>query len=153
MLQGEQQAADQVSHRRALAPEIPEHQSPEEHLLHKGRQENDDQQRHVGRVLDLGGDGGVVQVGLVGYHQSCQAVHQLVQAVQGHQSDGHELAGPAQVLCKVPGGPTQKAVENDDRGGEEDVVIQDILQSGADGHSQQSADQAEQRGCDKGQHQ
>ena len=42
---------------------------------------------------------------------------------------------------------------NDDRGGEEDVVIQDILQSGADGHSQQSADQAEQRGCDKGQHQ
>ena len=66
--------------------------------------------------------------------------------LRGHQSDGHELAGPAQVLCKVPGGPTQKAVENDDRGGEEDVVIQDILQSGADGHSQQSADQAEQRG-------
>ena len=45
----------------------------------------------------------------------------------------------------MPGGPTQKAVENDDRGGEEDVVIQDILQSGADGNSQQSADQAQER--------
>ena len=74
MEQGKQQTADKVGHHSAFALQVAEHQSPEQHLLHKGGQENDDQQRYSGGVMDLGGDSGVIQVGVVVHQHPGQPV-------------------------------------------------------------------------------
>ena len=152
MEQGKQQTADKVGHHPAFALQVAEHQSPEQHLLHKGGQENDDQQRHPGRIVDLGGDGGVVQVGVVVHQQPGQAVHQLIEAVQGHKAHGHGSTGIAQVVCKVPGGAGQEAVENNQGSGKQGVIVDGVLQGRGDGGVQQARHQAEQGRCGKGQH-
>ena len=151
--QCEQQTAHHIGQGPAPALQITEHQPPEQHLLHEGRQENDNQQRHVWRVVDLGGDGGVVEVGAVGENQVRQPVHQLIQAIQPHQSCRRRLAGAAQIIHQVPGGPGQEAVENNDRHGEQDVVVQHIPHGGGNRHCQQAPGQIKQRVSDKRQHQ
>ena len=82
--QGEQGAGHHIGHRPALALQVAEHQAPEQHLLHKGRQEHHDEQRHVRGAVHLGGNGGVIEVGAVGDDEVRQPVGQLVEAVQGH---------------------------------------------------------------------
>ena len=150
MHQCKQRAADGVGQQDAFSPQASKYQPPEEHLLHKGRQKHHDQNRHVGGGVDLGGDGGIVEVGAVAHQQVRQAVDQLVESVEGHQPARHGLAGGAQVVRELPGGPGQKAVENDDAHRKEDVVGQHVLQPVADGHSQEIPRQAEQRPRRKG---
>ena len=83
----------------------------------------------LGRVVDLGGDGGIVQIRVVIHQQTGQAVHQLVEAVQGDQPYCDGFAGVAQIVRKVPGRAAKEAVENDQRHGKEDVVVNGVLQA------------------------
>ena len=74
MEQGEQQAAYHIGHRAAFAFQIAEYQPAKQHFLHEGSQENYDQQRYSGGVMDLGGDSGVIQVGVVVHQHPGQPV-------------------------------------------------------------------------------
>ena len=134
-------------------PEIAEHQSPEEDLLHEGGQQHDDQKRCAGGVVDLGGDGGVIQVGTGGNQKARQAVHQLVKAVKPHKADADALGRLSQPVKEQAGGAAQIIVEDHDAHGEEDVVIDHVLQAGWNVGIKQQLHQAEQRIGGKGQHQ
>ena len=77
----------------------------------------------MGRVVDLGGDGDVVEVGGSGGYQPRQPVDQLVEAVEGHKARRQGLAGNAQIVRQLPGGPAQEAVKDDEGHGKEDVLV------------------------------
>ena len=152
MEQGEQQTAYGIGDSAALVLQISEYQPPEQHLLHKGRQKNHDQQRDPGRIVNLCGNGGVIEIGMVVHQQPRQAVHQLIEAVQGDQTHHNGLAGVSQIIGKIPGGAADKAVEDQNRHGEKRIVINGVLQGRGDAHRQQPLRQAEQRCRGKGEH-
>ena len=74
MEQSEQQTTHHIGHRPAFAFQIAEYQPAKQHFLHEGSQENYNQQRYSGGVMDLGGDGGVIQIGVVVHQHPGQPV-------------------------------------------------------------------------------
>ena len=89
---------------------------------------------------------------MVVHQQPRQAVHQLIEAVQGDQPYRDGFAGIAQIVRKVPGSAAEEAVENDQRHGKEDVVVNGVLQGWGNCGTQQPLRKAEQGGSGKGQH-
>ena len=81
MEQGEQETAGQIGNDPAFLPQVSEDQSAEQNLFHEGGQKHHDQHGCARCIVDLGRDGGVVQIDAVGDDQIGHPVDQFVQPV------------------------------------------------------------------------